>query len=247
MSTIRYEQRGRVGWLWLDRPNRLNAQNAQMAGEIISLLDTLVEENATGALVVIGVGDSFSTGLDLDEAGSTMTGDHVARLAGVPFPTVAAIRGFALGGGLELALACDVRVAAEGATLGLPEVSLGILPGWGGTQRLPRIAGPAFASELILTADPVSAERAAAAGLVNRLVPGDRLEAEAGALAETMARLAPIASQYAKEAIHSGLDLPLPHALELEGDLYVLLESTADRLEGIDAFRQKRPPVWRGR
>ncbi|GIW06660.1 MAG: 3-hydroxybutyryl-CoA dehydratase [Dehalococcoidia bacterium] len=242
--TIRYEARGAVGWLWLSRPEKHNAQNEQLAGEIVTLLDELAEENAIRALVVIGEGPSFSSGLDLDESPCGFPGEHVERLAALPIPTLAAIRGYALGGGLELALACDIRIGTEGCTLGLPEVRYGLIPSWGGTQRLARLVGPGFASELIFTGEPIDAVRAAAAGLLNRVVAEEGLEPAASALAEAMAQQAPIAARYAKEAIQRGLELPLIHALELEGDLYVLLESTADRSEGIAAFREKRPPRW---
>lgn len=247
MRTIRFEQREAVGWLWLNRPEKRNAQNAVMVGEILTLLERLVEEEPVRTLVVIGSGPVFSSGLDLEEWENPPPGDHVERLATLPFPTVAALRGAALGGGLELALACDIRLATPETIFGLPEVTLGIIPGWGGTQRLPRLVGPGLAAEMLLTGDPIDAHRAAAAGLVNRLVPDDRLEAEAEAVARLLASPAPLASQYAKEAVYRGLDLPLAHALELEGDLYVLLETTADRQEGIRAFREKRPPRWQHR
>ncbi|MCS6801204.1 MAG: enoyl-CoA hydratase/isomerase family protein [Chloroflexota bacterium] len=245
MRTLRFEVREDVGWLWLARPEKHNAQNALLAGEMVTLLDTLVEENVLRALVVIGEGPSFSSGLDLEESPEGFPGEHVERLAAAPWPTVAAIRGYALGGGLELALACDVRIGTPDCQLGFPEVTVGRIPSWGGTQRLSRLVGPGLASEMVLTGEPIDAARAAAAGLLNRIVANDALEASAGALAATMARQAPLAVRYAKEAIQRGLDLPLAHALEVEGDLYVLLEATEDRREGIAAFREKRPPRWR--
>jgi enoyl-CoA hydratase len=245
MRTLRYEPRDHVGWLWLARPEKHNAQNAVLAGELTTLLDSLVEEHALRALVLLGEGPSFSSGLDLDDAPHGFPGDHVERLASVPFPTIAAIRGHALGGGLELALACDVRLGTPNCRLGFPEVSRGLIPSWGGTQRLTRLVGPGLASEMILSGEAIDGERAAAAGLLNRVVADDALERTAEALAETMARQAPLAARFAKEAIQRGLELPLAHALDLEGDLYVLLESTDDRREGIAAFRERRPPRWR--
>jgi enoyl-CoA hydratase len=245
--TVRFETRGDVGWLWLARPETHNAQNERLAGEMMTVLERLAEDDVARALVVIGEGPSFSSGLDLQESPGGFPGDHVERLAALPIPTVAAIRGVALGGGLELALACDVRIGTASCQLGLPEVTLGIIPSWGGTQRLPRLVGPGFASELVLTGEPIGAERALAAGLLNQVVDDRELEAAASALASAMARQAPLAARFAKEAMNRGLDLPLAHALEVEGDLYVLLESTADRSEGIAAFREKRPPRWRNR
>lgn len=247
MRTLRYEARNQIGWVTLARPEKHNAQNAVLAGELTTLLDAIVEDQSVRVLVVVGDGPSFSAGLDLDDAPDGFPGDHVERLARVPFPTIAAIRGYALGGGLELALACDVRLGTPDCRLGFPEVTRGLIPSWGGTQRLARLVGPGLASEMILSGEPIDGTRAAAAGLLNQVVDDHALEGAAEALAETMARQAPLAAQFAKEAIQRGLELPLAHALELEGDLYVLLESTEDRREGIAAFRERRSPRWRNR
>src|SRR5262249_47070559 len=157
------------------------------------------------------------------------------------------IRGFAVGGGLELAVACDMRVASDDAQLGLTEVSLGIIPGGGGTQRLPRLVGRGKALEMILTGARVSAAEALAIGLVERVVPVAELMPTALSLARTIAEKAPVALRYAKEAVVSGLALPLADGLRLETDLSVLLRTTEDRLEGARAFVEKRRPKWSGR
>jgi enoyl-CoA hydratase len=164
-----------------------------------------------------------------------------------PQPIIAAIRGFALGGGLELALACDIRIAAEDAQLGLTEVNLAIIPGGGGTQRLPRVVGRGKALEMILTGARVPAAEALRIGLVERVVPVAELMPAALGLARTMAEKAPIALRYAKEAVVSGLALPLADGLRLENDLSTLLRTTEDRVEGAKALVEKRKPKWTGR
>jgi enoyl-CoA hydratase/carnithine racemase len=164
-----------------------------------------------------------------------------------PQPILAAINGFALGGGLELALACDIRIAAENATLGLTEVNLAIIPGRGGTQRLPRLVGKGKALEMILTGARIPAAEALRIGLVERVVPtGEALKA-ATELARTIAEKAPIALRYAKEAVVKGLGMALDDGLRLEGDLSTLLRTTEDRLEGAKAFLEKRKPRWAGK
>ncbi|MCS7002779.1 MAG: enoyl-CoA hydratase-related protein [Dehalococcoidia bacterium] len=247
-ETIRFTMDGVIGWLTLNRPATLNAQNARMVDEICDVVTMLEEERPIRALIVHGEGRAFSSGADIKEFGGNARGpEHIERLASASIPVVAAIHGYAYGGGLELALACDIRVASDDALFALPEVSLGIIPGGGGTQRLPRLVGPGVATEMILTGAPVTADRALTVGLVNRVVPRARLLPEAEAIARAAAANAPLALQFAKEAMRQGLDHTLAQGLELEGDLYVLLESTADRMEGITAFREKRPPRWTGR
>jgi enoyl-CoA hydratase len=161
-------------------------------------------------------------------------------------PLIAAIRGYALGGGLELALACDIRIAGEDAQIGLTEINLAIIPGGGGTQRLPRLVGRGKALELILTGRRVGAHEALGIGLVERVVPAAQVHAEAQALARTLADKAPVALRYAKEAVAKGAELPLAHGLRLEHDLATLLRTTEDRAEGARAFLEKRAPRWTG-
>jgi enoyl-CoA hydratase/carnithine racemase len=164
-----------------------------------------------------------------------------------PQPIIAAIRGYAFGGGLELALACDIRVAAEDAQLGLTEINLAIIPGGGGTQRLPRLVGRGKALEMILTGMRVPAAEALRIGLVERVVPVPELQAAAQTLARTIADKAPVALRYAKEAVVGGLGLPLDDGIRLENDLATLLRTTEDRVEGAKAFVEKRKPRWTGR
>jgi enoyl-CoA hydratase/carnithine racemase len=209
------------------------------------------------AVVLTGAGDrAFCAGADLKER-ARMGADEVhafhAGLKGAllamersPQPFVAALNGAALGGGLELALACDLRVAAEGAEMGLPEVSLGIIPGAGGTARLPRMIGVARAKDLILTGRRVGAAEALAMGLVARIAPSARLAAEALALAEQVARNAPVSLRQAKRAVDDGFHLPLEEALALENRLYQDCLRSKDRDEALRAFAEKRPPVFTG-
>ena len=230
----------------------------------MALLRELLEHQARAAadrslrvVIVTGAGPrAFCAGADLKErAGmdeAAVAGFHRTIRAAfdgfeaLPQPVIAAINGAAMGGGLELALACDLRVAAEGAELALPEVGLGIIPGAGGTQRLPRLIGAARAKELILTARRVPAAEALAMGLVSQVVPAAALDGAALALAERLVRNAPISLRQAKRAVDGGLSLPLPEALDLENELYQACVPTADRREALLAFAAKRPPVFRG-
>ena len=167
-------------------------------------------------------------------------------VAGIEKPVIAAINGDALGQGLELALACDIRIASQKAHFGFPDVALGLIPSDGGTQRLPRIIGRGKALELILTAEIINAAEALEIGLVTKVVPAESLIAEVDALAKAIAGKAPISLRYIKEAINKGLDLTMEQGLRLEADLYFLLHTTGDRTEGIKAFQQKRPPEFKG-
>lgn len=252
-GSIRFEVRESVGWLGLNRPDVLNAQDASMIGEIMTLCEDVEEDESIRALILYGEGGkAFSAGGDLKEFGDLTApgiwdGRHVERIADLAFPTIAAIEGYAIGGGLELALACDIRIASEDSRFGLPEVGVGIIPGWGGTQRLPRLVGPGFAREMILTGGRIDSKRALEIGLVNRVVENGTTRRAAGGLAAEIVQNGPLATRFAKQAMHSGLDHTLSQGLELEGNLYVLLESTEDRMEGITAFREKRRPSWKGR
>jgi enoyl-CoA hydratase len=245
-----------VAVVTIDRPDALNALNAELLFELAAALDLAESDMTVHALVITGAGRAFVAGADvanlanLSDAFSgreaSLSGQDVMNLiAALPFPTIAAINGFALGGGLELALACDLRVAATTAKLGLPEVGLGLIPGYGGTQRLPRLIGAGRALDLILTGRHVGAEEALALGLVNR-VADDALE-EAVALARLMLRNAPIAIGLAKEAVVRGLDVTLPQGLEIEADLFGLASTTDDMKEGTSAFLEKRTAEFEGR
>ncbi|ABS26367.1 enoyl-CoA hydratase-related protein [Anaeromyxobacter sp. Fw109-5] len=241
----------------IDGEARRNAISRAMLRELEAHLARAATDRALRCVVLTGAGDkAFCAGADLKER-ATMSAEDVhafhrelrRALRGIeeaPQPFVAALNGAALGGGLELALACDLRIAADAAQLGLPEVSLGIIPGGGGTQRLARLVGVSRAKDLVLTARRASAAEALAMGLVTRLVPGQRLLAEAEELARRVARNAPVSLRQAKRAIDGGFHLPLEEALDLENRLYQDCLGTKDRVEALRAFAEKRPPVFTG-
>ncbi len=250
---LRYEVDGEVAIVTVDRQEALNALNQDVLFELGLVFELAAADSAVRALVITGAGRAFVAGADiaaLRELGdafagreTSLGGQEVANtLASLPFPTVAAINGFALGGGLELALAADLRVAATSARLGLPEVGLGLIPGFGGTQRLPRLIGVGRALDLILTGRHVQAEEALQLGLVNRVA--DDALATAVALARQAARNAPIALGLAKEAVFRGLDVTLQQGLEVEADLFGMVATTTDMREGTSAFLEKRAPEW---
>ena len=261
MSTyeaIRYEVADRVATITMHRPDVHNAMNETMRRELTRCFDGLATDDAVKVIVVTGAGErAFSAGADIRE--------FVAPLVPVQFreqrrrvdfrqamdrcaqPILAAINGFAFGGGLELALACDIRIAAAGAQMGLTEINLAIIPGGGGTQRLPRLVGRGKALEMILTGARLPADEALRIGLVERVVPtGEALKA-ATELARAIAAKAPVALRYAKESLVKGLGMSLEDGLRLEGDLSTLLRTTEDRVEGAKAFLEKRPPRWTGK
>jgi len=257
-SVLRVELRDRIAVLTLDRPERLNAVGTDTVEQLKQTLEDVRGDDDVRALVLAGAGRAFSAGADLGEIESfTRPGqfrDFVGRLTEAyalledfPKPSVAAVHGFAFGGGLELALACDLRVAERGARLGLPEMKLGVLPGAGGTQRLPRLLPPAIAKQMVLTGEPIDAERAWQLGLVNELAePGDALAA-AEALAARLATGAPLALAAGKRLIDYGLGMDLEAAIAYERETVAVLFCTEDRAEGLKAFRERRPGEFRGR
>jgi enoyl-CoA hydratase/carnithine racemase len=257
-QAITYAVADHVATVTLNRPDVHNAMNEAMRRDLTRCFDAIAVDEDVKVVVVTGAGErAFSAGADIRE--------FVEPLVPVRFreqrrrldfrqamdrcwqPIIAAVNGFALGGGLELALACDIRIAAAGATLGLTDVNLAIIPGGGGTQRLPRLIGRGKALELILTGARIPADEALRIGLVERVVPGGEALKAATELARSMAAKAPVALRYAKEAVVKGLELPLADGLRLEGDLSTLLRTTEDRLEGAKAFLEKRSPRWTGR
>ncbi len=257
-QTILVDRQDHVATITLNRPDVLNAQNNPMREELLQVFTALKGDEDVRAIIVTGAGErAFSAGADVKEFLESPPPtrlreqrkrlDYRGEMDRCPQPIIAAIRGFALGGGLELALACDIRIAAEDAQLGLTEIDLAIIPGGGGTQRLPRLVGRGKALEMILTGARVPAAEALRIGLVERVVPVAELMPVASALARAMADKAPVALRYAKEAVVSGLALPLPDGLRLENDLSTLLRTTEDRVEGARAFVEKRKPKWSGR
>ena len=238
----------------LDRPEVLNALNFELLRDLGAALDQVAFGDAR-ALLVTGSGDrAFCAGADVKELtgrslraqreGAAFGQAVFARLDALPIPSIALISGYAFGGGLELALACTFRLAARGARLGLPEIKLGLIPGYGGTQRLPRLIGEARALETILTGRTVEAEEAERIGLVNRIVDSDLIEAGA-TLAREMTGYSLPALRLARDAVHRGLAFPLKEGLEIEADLNTLAFQTADAVEGMLAFLQKRKPTFR--
>jgi len=257
-QTILLEEQEGVATITLNRPDVLNAQNNPMRLELVDAFSRLRGDGAVRVIVVTGAGErAFSAGADIREfleppvptrfREERKRLDYRGEMDRCPQPIIAAIRGYALGGGLELALACDIRIAAEDAQLGLTEINLGIIPGGGGTQRLPRLVGRGKALEMILTGARVPAAEALRIGLVERVVPAAALMKATQELARSIAEKAPIALRYAKEAVVSGLGLPLHDGLRLENDLSTLLRTTEDRVEGARAFVEKRKPKWSGR
>ena len=251
-----------VATLTLNRPDAMNAFNAQLTREFIAACADFNTDPDVRVVIITGAGDkAFSAGLDLKERAAEQVSFIEKRasrvrpgiatmhraLAAVDRPTIAAIHGWCLGGGLEISLACDMRIAATNAKIGLTEIRRGIMPGAGGSQRLARLVGPGHALRMTLTGEPVDAAEAHRIGLVNEVVePADLLPA-ANRLAASILKGAPISARFIKEAINKGLDLSLDEGLRLEADLAILLSQTEDAKEGPRSFVEKRPPVWQGK
>ncbi|MFJ4048920.1 MULTISPECIES: enoyl-CoA hydratase/isomerase family protein [Pseudomonas] len=254
--TVRLTREGAYAYLTLNRPEALNALSFAIIGEIGAALDDAAQWDIR-ALIITGAGDkAFCAGADIKELmdrplaeqkrGAELGQAIFARLDRFPVPSIAAIDGFAFGGGLELALACTFRVAGPRARLGLPEVKLGLIPGYGGTQRLPRLIGEARALELILSGRTVKAEEALHIGLVNRLSDGD-VVAAASAFADQFSTYSLMALGFAREAVQRALSTPLSEGLRIEADLSTLAYRTADAEEGMRAFVDKRTPTFKDR
>lgn len=247
-----------IAVLTVNRPEKLNALNDATIGELDQAFRSLAEDDGVQGILVTGAGEkAFVAGADIRElaAMDSLGGVRTSRKGQDVFrfvermgkPVVAAVNGFALGGGLEFALACHLRVASESARFGLPEVSLGIIPGYGGTVRLPRLIGRGRALEMILTAEMIDAERAHAIGLVNRVAPAEELLEVATGLLERIAANGPVAVALALEAVDHGMDATTEDAQRLESNLFGLLASTDDMREGMQAFLEKRKPDFTGR
>lgn len=252
------DRAGAVAIVTINRPAKLNALNAQTIAELGLALRACGDDASVRAVVLTGAGDkAFVAGADITELAVQTPAEGTARSAAgqrvfdlaetLGKPVIAAVNGVALGGGCELAMACTVRLAADTARFGQPEINLGITPGYAGTQRLPRLVGRGRALELLLVGDPIGAARAYEIGLVNRVVPAAELRAEAVTLAATLAAKAPIATRYILEAVLHGAEMPLAEAQHLEATLFGLIASTEDTREGTSAFLAKRPASWKGR
>ena len=249
---------GAVAVVTINRPKVLNALNSQTISELQRAIDELGGDDGVRAVVLTGAGEkAFVAGADINElaALSPVQGKEHGRRGQTVFdrienlgkPVVAAINGFALGGGCELAMACTVRIAADSARLGQPEINLGIIPGYAGSQRLPRLVGKGIALEILLTGDMISAARAYEIGLVNRVVPAADLMTEAKKLAATLASKAPVAARYIIEAVNHGFEMSQADAEFLEASLFGLVATTDDMKEGTRAFLEKRKPEWKGK
>jgi enoyl-CoA hydratase/carnithine racemase len=258
MSEILVERRGTTAWVTLNRPDVRNALSRAVNLRLAELADELGHDDSVRAIVITGAGDkAFCAGADLKERKgipAAETGPYISAIAGaingwgdVRKPTIALMNGSAYGGGLELAMACDFRVLVEGAEVGLTEVRLGIMPGAGGTVRLPRLVGEARAKEMILLGRKIPAARALAYGLVNAVVPRDQLVPTVDAMLGELAGCAPLSVVQAKSSIEQGLTKPLGEALELERQLYDLTLFSEDRDEGLRAFAEGRKPTYLGR
>src|SRR5918994_4068064 len=252
------ERDGAVAIVTFNRPKVLNALNAQTLTELAGAIASFKDDDAVRAIVITGAGDkSFVAGADINELAvlSPVAGKEHARHGQRIFdaieqlgkPVIAAINGFALGGGCELAMACTLRIAADTARFGQPEINLGIIPGYGGTQRLARLVGKSKAMELILTGNPISASDALAIGLINRVVPAADLMTHARTLAAELATKPPIALRYAMEAVNKGLEMPFAQACGLEAALFGMVTATEDMKEGTRAFLEKRKPEFTGK
>ncbi|MFC1936930.1 enoyl-CoA hydratase/isomerase family protein [Chloroflexota bacterium] len=254
---IDYQKEGRIAIFTLDRQAAFNAIDMATFREFCACMADFRDDPETWVGIVTGAGEkAFSAGADIKDMLSFLK-EHrddpealppsIMRGLEVWKPLIAAINGVALGGGLEIALACDIRIAAENAHLGAPEVTLGLIPGWGGTQRLPRLLGEARAAELLLTGRPIDAQEAYRIGLVNKVVPPDQLMSTAREWAEVICRAGPLAVRGAKQAMLRGSSMSLDEGLKLENSLINYLFGTEDFIEGTTAFAEKRKPAYKAK
>ncbi len=251
MTNVLLEKKGYYAIATINRPKALNALNSQVLEDLNELVDVVTADEEIRALVLTGAGEkAFVAGADIGEM-STLTkaegeafgkkgNDVFRKLETMPIPTIAAINGFALGGGCELSMSCDIRICADTAVFGQPEVGLGITPGFGGTQRLARLVSPGMAKQLIYTARNIKADEALRIGLVNAVYPAAELMAAAEKMADTIAKNAPIAVRACKKAINEGLDVDMDQALVIEEKLFGSCFETYDQTEGMGAFLEKR-------
>ncbi len=254
-TSILTETRGRVGLITLNRPQALNALNAVLLTELVEALTAYDADEGIGAMVITGSAKAFAAGADIKEMANASVTDMMAMgfielfdgIRKINKPVIAAVSGFALGGGCELALSCDMIVASETAKFGLPEVTLGVIPGAGGTQRLTHALGKALAMEVILNNRVLTAAEALQFGLVNRVVPVERYLDEALTLAAEVAARAPVAVRHAKQAVNEAFESSLTEGLADERRLFYLLFATEDQKEGMKAFIEKRKPDWKGK
>ncbi len=258
LTNVLYETRDGFALITVNRPDKLNALNRATLEDLRVAFHAAAKDPAVRSVVLTGAGEkAFVAGADIGEIASldaqigrdfAILGQGLFRtIETFPKPVIAAVNGFALGGGCELALACHIRLASENAQFGQPEVNLGVIPGYGGTQRLPRLVGRGIAIELLVTGDRIGAARAYEMGLVNAVVPLAELLAKAGDLAAKISEKAPEAVRHCLEAVNAGLDMPLEEGCYMEATLFGLCCATEDMKEGTAAFLQKRKPLFKGR
>ena len=257
VENIRVERDGNIVVITMNRPKALNALNDQTLEELDRVFTCLEEEREVLGVIITGEGKGFVAGADISQMQSygSEEGRNYANRAQTLFnkiealekPVIAAVNGYALGGGCELSMSCDIRIASEKAIFGQPEANLGVIPCFGGTQRLPRLVGTGIAKELIYTGRQVKADEAKAIGLVNKVVPAESLLDEAKAMLAVITATAPMAIRYSKVAINRGMDVDLRAGLELEKDLAAITFGTEDKQEGMDAFLAKRPAEFHNR
>lgn len=257
-TKILFEMKENYGILTFNQPDKLNAIGEQMKAEISDVLDHFEKDDGFGGLIVTGAGRGFMAGTDLSELSTDRKGSETKemslhgqalmnRFEAIGKPVIAAVNGYALGGGTELALACDLRIAGEKAVFGTPEADLGVMPCYGGTQRLARLCGPSVAKDLLLTARKVRADEAYRIGLVDRIVPQEQLMEAAEELMKTILKNGPIALKYGKFLVDQGLNMSLQDGLELEAEYNGRLADTEDAKEGLQAFFEKRKPVFKNK
>jgi enoyl-CoA hydratase/carnithine racemase len=242
--TIRYSKKGHIATVKLGL--LASVHNRELAGELEEVCSHINDDNDVYVVVVTGTGSTF---IDLDDAkhGERLPSGPATAIAAINRPVIASINGDASGEGLEIALSGDIRIASNKARFAMPQAAEGRMPWDGGTQRLPRIIGRGKAMEMLLTAKTLTAAEALETGLVNKIVMPDKLKEETQKLAESIAARGPLALRYLKEAVNKGMDMTLEQGLRLEADLYFLLHTTADRTEGIQAFREKKKPEYKGK
>jgi enoyl-CoA hydratase len=257
-KNIKVDSVEKVGWITVHRPDKLNALNRETMKEIGAAVDRLIGDPGIRVMVLTGSGDkSFVAGADIEEMSELVPAEahdysrflqsSLTRIEQSPKPILAAVNGFALGGGCELAMACHIRIASENARFSQPEVNLGLIPGAGGTQRLTRLVGVGRALAMILTGEMIDAAEAQRIGLVHRVVPSGSLHGEANSLAATLSQKSPVALARALESVYRGSDMSLHEAMGFEASLFGLCFSTEDMREGTRAFLEKRPPRFPGR
>ena len=256
-KNITFNQKEAIAIVTLNRPKVLNALNTETLNELHEIFTQLDSDTGVRVIIITGSGKAFIAGADISEmntyspeearAFSQLGHKTMDAIQNTGKPVIAAINGFTLGGGLELALSCDILIASEKAVLGLPEVNLGLIQGFGGTQRLPRLIGKARAKELIFTGEALKAQKACEIGLVNRVVPQEELLPEAEKMAQLISAKGPVALTLAKRAIESGYDVPLSDGCRNEIDAFVESFGSKDRDEGIKAFLEKRKPLFTGK